>query len=144
MEQNIFTLLQVNEAPFSVNFAPAEMSDEIKKRLGVRFLFVLQYQNGNEASALHAMVRITLDKDVVLESGATLIFKSKAWDDMKHDEETVRQSDFAKQIVGYALPFISGILSVRVKGTKLNNLFLPAIDTSELVKNIKVEEMVKK
>lgn len=143
MEQNDFILLQVNESSFSMNFDATEMSDDMKKRLVVAFLFVLQYQDGNEASALQVGVRIILDNDVILENGATLIFKSKTWDNMPHDEETVRKSDFAKQIVGYALPFISGMLSIRVQGTKLSGLFLPAINPSELVKNIKVKEMGK-
>lgn len=144
MKQNAFTLLQVNESLFNMNFDDNEMNDDMKKRLSVAFLFVLQYQNGNEASALQAVVRIMLDDKVILENGATLIFKSKIWDNMSHDEETVRKSDFAKIIVGYALPFISGMLSIKVQDTKLNGLFLPAINPSELVSNIKVENMDKK
>lgn len=141
MEHKDFTLLHVKEIPFKMNLDVTNMNDDIKKRIGIAFLFVLQYQKGNEASALHAIVRLSLDESVILEGGATFIFKSQTWDEMSHDDETVRKSDFAKEIVDYALPLISGIMLVRVQETILKGMFLPVIDASELVKNIKVEEV---
>ncbi len=141
MEQKDFTLLHVNEIPFRMNLDVTEMSDDVKKRLCIAFLFVLQYQKGNEAFAMHAVVRLSIDDSVILEGGATFIFKSKSWDEMPHDEVAVRKSDLAKQIVEYALPFINGVILVRVKNTKLNGLFLPIIDPTKLTENIKVEEV---
>lgn len=141
MEQKDLTLLHVNEIPFKMNLDVTNMSDDVKKRLCIAFLFVLQYQKDNEAFAMHAVVRLSLDDSVILEGGATFIFKSKTWNEMSHDEESVRQSDLARQIVEYALPFINGVMLVRVQETKLKGLFLPVFDTSELVENIKVEEM---
>ena len=90
---------------------------------------------------MHAVVRLSIDDSVILEGGATFIFKSKTWDEMPHDEVAVRKSDLAKQIVEYALPFINGVILVRVKNTKLNGLFLPIIDPTKLTENIKVEEV---
>lgn len=141
MEQKDFTLLYVNEIPFKMNLDVTDMNNDIKKRLSIAFLFVFQYQKGNKASAMHAIVRLSLDNSVVLEGGATFIFNSKTWDEMSHDEESVKKSDFARQMVEYALPFISGVMSVRVQNTKLKGLFLPVISASELVANIKVKEM---
>lgn len=141
MEQKYLTLLHVNEIPFKMNLDVTNMSDDVKKRLCIAFLFVLQYQKDNEAFAMHAVVRLSLDDSVILEGGATFIFKSKTWNEMSHDEESVRQSGLARQIVEYALPFINGVMLVRVQETKLKGLFLPVFDTSELVENIKVEEM---
>ncbi len=144
MEQQDFTLLHVSEIPFKMNLDVKEINEEIKKKLGIAFLFVLQYQKGNKASALHSVVRITLDNNVILEGGATLIFDSKKWDEMPHDEKSVRKSDFAKKLVGYALPYISGIMLARTQDTKLKGLFLPAVDPAELVSYIKIEEVKKK
>lgn len=141
MEQQDFTLLHVSEIPFKMNLDVKEISDEIKKKLRIAFLFVLQYQKGNKTSALHSVVRITLDNNVILAGGATLIFNSKKWDEMPHDKETVRKSDFAKELVGYALPYISGLMFARTQDTKLKELFLPAINPTELVSNIRVEEI---
>ena len=143
MKQNDFTLLHVNEIPFKMNLDVTEMNDEVKKHLRISFLFVLQYQDGNEASAMHAVVRLLLEDSNVLEGGATLVFKSKTWNEMPHDEESVRKSDFAKKAIGYALPFINGIMFTRTQGTKLEGLFLPVIDASELAENIKVEKIEK-
>ena len=141
MEQITFTLLHVKEIPFKMNLDINEINDDIKKQLGIGFLFVIQYQKNNKASALHAIVRLSLNDSIILEGGATMIFESKVWDDMNHDEGTVQKSNFAKQIVDYALPFINGIMMTRIQNTKLKGLFIPIIDTSELVKNIKVEEL---
>ena len=141
MEQKDFTLLRVNEIPFNMNLDVTNMNDDIKKRIGIAFLFILQYQKGNEASALHAVVRLSLDSSVILQGGATFIFMSKTWNEMSHNEESVRKSDFAKKIIEYVLPFINGIMFVRVQDTKLKGLFLPVIDASDLVDNIKVEEV---
>lgn len=141
MEQKGFTLLRVNEIPFKMNLDVTDMNDNIKKRLRIAFLFVFQYQKGNEASAMHAIVRLSLDDSVILEGGATFIFKSKTWDEMLHDDESIKKSDFARQMVEYALPFVNGVMSVRVQNTKLKGLFLPVIDASELVTNIRVEEV---
>lgn len=141
MEQKDFTLLHVNEIPFKMNLDVTNINDDVKKRLRIAFLFVLQYQKNNEASAMHAVVRLSLDDSVILEGGATFIFKSKTWNEMSHDDESVRKSDFARQVVEYALPFINGVMSARVQDTKLKGLFLPVIDASELVDSIKVEEM---
>lgn len=141
MEQKDFTLLHVNEIPFKMNLDVTNINDDVKKRLRIAFLFVLQYQKNNEASAMHAVVRLSLDDSIILEGGATFIFKSKTWDEMPHDDESVRKSDFARQVVEYALPFINGVMSARVQDTKLKGLFLPVIDASELVDSIKVEEM---
>lgn len=144
MEQQDFTLLHVSEIPFKMNLDVKEINEEIKKKLRIAFLFVLQYQKGNKASALHSVVKITLDNNVILEGGATLIFDSKKLDEMPHDEKSVRKSDFAKKLVGYALPYISGIMLARTQDTKLKGLFLPAVDPAELVSYIKVEEVKKK
>ena len=141
MEQRDFTMLHISEIPFNMNLDVTNINDDLKKRLSIAFLFVLQYQKGNEASALHAVVRLSLDDSIILNGGATFIFKSKTWDEMSHDDETVRKSDFAKKIIEYALPFINGIMFARVKDTKLKGLFLPVIDASDLVDNIKVEEV---
>ena len=134
-------LLHVNEIPFKLNLDVTDLNEEVKKRSGISFLFVFQYQRKNKASALHSVVRITLDGSSVLEGGATLIFQSEVWDEMSHDEKDVQKSDFAKHMVGYAFPFINGILLARIQDTKLKGLFLPVIDISELVTNIKVEEV---
>lgn len=141
MEQKDITLLHVTEIPFKMSLDATDMNDDIKKRIGIAFLFVLQYQKGNEASAMHAVVRLSFDGLVILEGGATFIFKSKTWDEMSHDEESVRKSDFAREMIEYALPFINGVMLVRVQDTKLRGLFLPVIDASELATNIKVEEI---
>lgn len=144
MEQKYFTLLHVNEIPFKMNLDVTDMNDNVKEHLRIAFLFVFQYQKGNKASAMHAIVRLSLDNSVILEGGATFIFKSQIWDEMPHDEESVKKSDFARQMVEYALPFISGVMSVRVQNTKLKGLFLPVISASELVANIKVKEVASK
>lgn len=141
MEQRDFTMLHISEIPFNMNLDVTNINDDLKKRLSIAFLFVLQYQKGNEASALHAVVRLSLDGSIILNGGATFIFKSKTWDEMSHDDETVRKSDFAKKIIEYALPFINGIMFARVQDTKLKGVFLPVIDASDLVENIKVEEV---
>ena len=141
MEPKEFTLLRVNEIPFKMNLDVTDMDDNIKKRLRIAFLFVFQYQKGNKASAMHVIVRLSLDDSVILEGGATLIFKSKTWDEMPHDDESIKKSNFAKQMIEYALPFVNGVMSVRVQNAKLKELFLPVIDASELVTNIRVEEV---
>lgn len=141
MKQKDITLLHVTEIPFKMSLDATDMSDDVKKRINVAFLFVLQYQKGNGASAMHAVVRLSLDGLVILEGGATFIFKSKTWDEMSHDEESVRKSDFAREMIEYVLPFINGVMLARVQDTKLRGLFLPIIDASELVTNIKVEEI---
>jgi hypothetical protein len=97
MEQQDFTLLHVSEILSKMNLDVKKINEEIKKKLGIAFLFVLQYQKGNKASALHSVVRITLDDNVILEGGATLIFESKKWDEMSHDKESVRKSGLAKR-----------------------------------------------
>lgn len=144
MEQKYFTLLRVDEIPFKMNLDVTDMNDNVKEHLRIAFLFVFQYQKGNKASAMHTIVRLSLDNSVVLEGGATFIFKSQIWDEMSHDEESVKKSDFARQMVEYALPFINGVMSVRVQNTKLKGLFLPVIGASELVANIKVKEVASK
>lgn len=136
-----FTLLHIQEIPFQMNLDVPNITNEIKKRIQIAFLFILQYQKGNEASALHAVVRFTLDGKVILEGGATLIFKSKTWDEISHTEETVKQSAFARNIIAYALPLISGIQLARIKDTKLEGMFLPNIDPANLVKDLHVEEI---
>lgn len=144
MEQQDFTLLHVSEIPFNMNLDVKEINEDIKKKLGIAFLFILQYQKGNKASAFHSIVRITLENNVVLQGGATLVFNSRKWDEMPHEEESVRKSDFAKKLIGYALPYVNGVMLVRTQDTKLNGLFLPVIDPAELVPYIKVEEVKEK
>lgn len=141
MEQKKFTLLHVKEIPFNMNLDVANMDDDMRKRLGVSFLFVFQYQKGNGASALHTVIQVSLDDSVILRGGATFIFSSKAWDEMPHDSKTVEKSDFAKEMVEYTLPFVNGIMLVRVQDTALKGLLLPTVDTSELIKDIRVEEL---
>lgn len=133
-------LLHVNEITSNLNL-DEKFDDDVKKRLKIAFLFVLQYQKGNEASALHSVVRYILDDKTLLEGGASLIFRSKTWDGMNHDEETVKYSDFATQIIGYALPFVSGMQFVKTKDTALNGIFLPVINPAELRNFIRVEEV---
>ena len=144
MAHKDFTLLRINEIPFKMNLDVADLNDDRKKRIGISFLFIFQYQEDNEASAMHAVVHISLDESIILEGGATFIFKSKTWDEMPHDEECVKKSEFAKSVIEYALPFINGVMCTRVRDTKLNGLFLPIIDTSELVANIKIQEVPKR
>lgn len=143
MTNKDFTLLSINEIPFTMNLNVADLNEDIKKRIRISFLFIFQYQEGNKASAMHAVVRVYLDDSVILEGGATFIFKSNEWDKMPHNEKAVKESNFAKSMIEYALPFINGVMCTRVQNTKLNGLFLPIIDTSELVANIKIQEIQK-
>lgn len=133
-------LLHVKEITSSLNL-DEKFDEDAKKRLKIAFLFVLQYQKGNEVSALHSVVRFILDNNTLLEGGVSLIFKSKTWDSMNHDEKTVKTSDFATQLIGYALPFVSGMQFVKTKETVLNGIFLPIIDPAELRDFIRVEEV---
>ena len=91
MAHKDFTLLRINEIPFKMNLDVADLNDDRKKRIGISFLFIFQYQEDNEASAMHAVVHISLDESIILEGGATFIFKSKTWDEMPHDEECVKK-----------------------------------------------------
>ena len=112
MAHKDFTLLRINEIPFKMNLDIADLNDDKKKRIGISFLFIFQYQEGNEASAMHAVVRISLDDSIILEGGSTFIFKSKIWDEMSHDEESVKKSAFAESVIEYALPFVNGVMWV--------------------------------
>lgn len=141
MDQRNFTLLHVKEIPFKMNLDATNITDAEKKRLGIGFLFVIQYQKNNEASAIHVVVRLSLDESVILEGGTTFVFKSAIWNEMPHDETSVRNSGFARELIGYVLPFVNGVMTVRLQDTKLHDLILPVIDTSDLVANIKVEEV---
>lgn len=140
MNKHDIELLHIKEITSILNL-DEKIDEDAKNRLKIAFLFVLQYQKGNEASALHSVVRFILDDKTLLEGGASLIFKSKTWDDMNHDEDTVKASDFATQLIGYALPFISGMQFVKTKDTVLNGIFLPMINPAELRDFIRVEEV---
>ena len=74
---NDITLLHISEIPFKLDLQFNKLTDEMKKRIQVAFLFVLQYQEGNAASALHSVVKFILDEQTILEGGVTLIFQSK-------------------------------------------------------------------
>lgn len=140
---NDIKLLHINEIPFKLDLDVPNLTDELKKRIQVAFLFVLQYQEGNSASALHSVVKFMLDGQAILEGGVTLIFQSKEWEELPHKEEDVKQSSFAKELIAYSYPFMSGIQFSQIKGTKLEGMFLPIIDASELVKDLHVEEVAK-
>lgn len=140
---NDIRLLHINEIPFKLDLDIPSLTDDLKKRIQVAFLFVLQYQEGNSASALHSVVKFMLDGQTILEGGVTLIFQSKKWEEMPHVEEEVKQSSFARDLIAYSYPFMSGVQFSQIKGTKLDGMFLPMINPDELVKDLHVEEVKK-
>lgn len=77
-------------------------------------------------------------------SAATLVMESKVWESIDHDEESVRKSDFATQLIAYALPFVNGMLYVKTKNTQMDGMFLPIIDPAELRSTLKVENIDEK
>lgn len=62
---------------------------------------------------------------------------------MPHVEEEVKQSSFARDLIAYTYPFMSGVQFSQIKGTKLDGMFLPMINPDELVKDLHVEEVKK-
>lgn len=138
---NDIKLLHINEIPFKLDLEVPSLTEELRKRIQVAFLFVLQHQEGNNASALHSVVKFMLDGQTILEGGVTLIFQSKEWEGMSHEEEEIKQSSFARDLIAYSYPFMSGIQFSQIKGTKLEGMFLPMIDPGELVKDLHVEEV---
>lgn len=142
MNTNDITLVHVNEISSTLNL-DKNLSEDVKKRMKIAFLFVLQYQDGNPAFALHSVVRVILDDKTLLEGGATLVLESKIWDNMSHEVESVRSSDFATQLIAYALPFVNGMLYVKTKNTPMDGMFLPIINPTELKKTLRIEKVEK-
>lgn len=140
MKTNDITLVHVNEISSTLNLDKS-LSEDVKKRMKIAFLFVLQYQDENPAFALHSVVRVLLDERTLLEGGATLVMESSEWDKMSHDEESIRRSDFASQLIAYALPFVNGMLYVKTKNTPMDGMFLPIIDPAELKNTLRVEKV---
>lgn len=102
---NDITLLHIREIPFKLDLQFNKLTDEMKKRIQVAFLFVLQYQEGNAASALHSVVKFILDERTILEGGVTLIFQSKEWDNMSHVEDEVKKNFVCKKANIFFLSF---------------------------------------
>lgn len=140
---NDIKLLHINEIPFQLNLDVPKLTEDIKKRIQVAFLFVLQYQKGNETSAIHSLVKFILDGQTILEGGVTLIFQSNEWNGMSHVEEDVKKSSFAMDLISFAYPFMSGFQFSQVRDTKLADMFLPIIKSEDLVENLHVEEVQK-
>lgn len=135
-----FKLLHVNEIT-STMALDEKMDEEKKKRLKIAFLFVIQYKKDNDVFALHSIVRFMLDDKVIYEGGVTMVIEHKGWMEMEHTLESLRKSLFAEQLIGYSLPFISGVQFVNTKETVLGGLLIPMINPKELVGNLKVEEI---
>ena len=135
-----YSIVQAHELQFNMSLND-EITAEFKKDIKMAFLFVLQYQKGNDASAIHSVVRFVHKDKVFFEGGVTLVFKSSVWDEMDKSEAFVRKSDFARELIAYSLPYLSGVMLAKTKGTPMESLMLPNIDASELVENIKVEEV---
>lgn len=142
MNANDITLVHVNEISSTLNL-DEKLSQELKSKMKIAFLFVLQHQEGNPAFALHSVIRVLLEDKTLLEGGATLVMESKTWNNMNHDEEYVRNSDFATRLIAYALPFVNGVLYVKTKNTPMDGMFLPMINPEELRNTLRVEKVEK-
>lgn len=140
---NDITLLHISEIPFKLDLQFNKLTDEMKKRIQVAFLFVLQYQEGNAASALHSVVKFILDEQTILEGGVTLIFQSKEWDNMSHVEDDVKKTSFARNLISFSYPFMGGVQFSQIQNTSLEGMFLPMIDPDKLVQDLHVKEIAK-
>lgn len=140
---NDITLLHISEIPFKLDLQFNKLTDEMKKRIQVAFLFVLQYQKGNAASALHSVVKFILEEQTILEGGVTLIFQSKEWDNMSHVEDEVKKTSFARKLISFSYPFMGGVQFSQIQNTSLEGMFLPMIDPDKLVQDLHVKEIAK-
>lgn len=135
-----YKLLHVKEIA-STMALDEKLDEEKKKRLKIAFLFVIQYKKDSDVFALHSMVRFMLDDKVIYEGGVTMVIEHEGWKEMEHTLESLRESSFAEQLIGYSLPFISGVQFVNTKETSISGLLIPMINPKELVDNLKVEEI---
>lgn len=144
MKTNPFEMLQIRELPSSIVRDDEVTKEEVaKSRLS--FLIVFQYQEGNEAVALHVSLRYQIpDGAVLLQEGATFVAKIAGWEGMAKDEASLRSNDSVVTLVDYGLAFVGGMIYRHVTGTVLNSVLPPHIDAASIMEHVVVDARTKK
>lgn len=139
MKMNQFEILQIRELPSSIVRDDEVTKEEVaKSRLS--FLIVFQYQEGNEAVALHVSLRYQVpDGAVLLQEGATLVAKIAGWEGMSKDETSLRSNDSVISLVDYGLAFVGGMIYRHVAGSILNSVLPPHMDAASIMKYVVID-----
>lgn len=139
MKKNPFEILQIRELPSSIVRDDEVTKEEVaKSRLS--FLIVFQYQEGNEAVALHVSLRYQVpDGAVLLQEGATLVAKISGWEGMYKDETSLRSNDSVISLVDYGLAFVGGMIYRHVAGSVLNSVLPPHMDAASIMQYVVID-----
>ncbi len=143
MKTNPFEILQIRELPSSIVRDDEVTKEEVtKSRLS--FLVVFQYQEGNEAVALHVSLRYQIpDGAVLLQEGATLIAKIARWNEIAKDEASLRSNGSVMSFVDYGLAFVGGMVYRHVAGTMLNSVLPPHIEAANIMDHVVIDAKTK-
>ena len=143
MKTNPFEILQIRELPSSI-VRDDEVTKEEVAKCQLSFLTVFQYQEGNEAVALHVSLRYQIpDGAVLLQEGATLVAKIAGWNDMPKDDVTLRSNEGVISLVDYGLAFVGGMIYRHVAGTILNSVLPPHMDVAKIMQYVAIDNKTK-
>lgn len=141
---NSFEIVHIHELP-SVFNREVKVDEEMLKKCTLGYLVVFQYREGDDMVGLHVSIRyITPDERVLMQEGATLVAKINDWNEMSHEDDALRESLIVKLLVEYGLSFVSGMIFRRASGTVMNNIFVPHIEASLIMKDVVFEKVEKK
>lgn len=143
-ENNNFEIVHIHELPSFFN-REVKVDEEMIKKCTLGYLVVLQHKENNETVGLHVSIRyITPDNNVLMQEGATIVVKIEDWNNMPHEEKTLRESPSVRLLVEYGLSFVSGMIFTRASGTVMNNIFVPHMATSIIMNDIVIENLGQK
>ena len=134
-------LVRVNELPSTIN-REIPLDEEILKKSKLSYMLILQYQDSTNVVGLHALIKIQTGEGAeILTEGATFIAEISDWGNWGHTKEDLLGKAPVVNLVDYAMAFVCGMIYRHTSGTALNTLNLPLMDTSELLKGLKVEKV---
>ena len=143
MKTNPFEILQIRELPSSI-VRDDEVTKEEVAKCQLSFLTVFQYQEGNDAVALHVSFRYQIPEGaVLLQEGVTLVAKIAGWKDMAKDDASLKSNGSVLSLVDYGLAFVGGMIYRHVAGTVLNSVLPPHMDATTIMKYVVIDNKPK-
>lgn len=142
MEENL-TVLKMRGIPFVIN-RDVTIDKETVKNLQMSILLILQYQKGDDAIGLHAVMRFSLGETEILRGGCTFIAEIKNWKQIEKSDDGIRKNESVLKMLSYATAFINGVCYRETAGTNLNAIALPYIPAEELAKDLYIQDVTQK
>lgn len=141
MATNKISLIKVQDGAF---FISDKLSKEFLegKKLNADFASDLVLRKDDELASMKVFVKFMHNDEKVMEYGVLTVFTVKGLSDIfSLSNEELKKNDSLIKVTGTTIGFLRGALYKQLKGTILESIFLPLINTEQFLEHTEINKL---